>query len=140
MPRTTGLFDETVALLQKAMNLRSAQHRVLSANIANADTPGYQAFEVVVEEALRRPPGAAPGIRLAATHPAHLPPGAAGTDRVTLRRAPAPDFSLRADGNTVDLDRSMSSLAENAIHYKTAAQLISAKLKSLRNVIQGGRS
>lgn len=139
MPRTAGLFDETVALLQKALNLRSAQHRVLSANIANADTPGYKAFEVLVEEELRRPPGLAAGIRLAATHPAHLPSGSAAADRVTLRRTPAPDFNLRADGNTVDLDQSMSRLAENAIHYKTAAQLISAKLKSLRNVIQGGR-
>jgi flagellar basal body rod protein FlgB len=33
----------------------------------------------------------------------------------------------------------MGELAENSLKYKTSAQLLSAKLKSLRNVIQGGR-
>jgi flagellar basal body rod protein FlgB len=33
----------------------------------------------------------------------------------------------------------MGALAENSLKYKTSAQLLSAKLKSLRNVIQGGR-
>ena len=58
---------------------------------------------------------------------------------MTLQAAAAPAFSLRADGNTVDIDRAMGELAENSLKYKTSAQLLSAKLKSLRNVIQGGR-
>jgi flagellar basal-body rod protein FlgB len=50
-----------------------------------------------------------------------------------------PALSLRADGNTVDLDRSMGELAENTIKYKTSAQLIGIKLKGLKNAIMGGR-
>jgi flagellar basal-body rod protein FlgB len=77
---------------------------------------------------------------MARTQSAHLPvPAAAAADRVTLRPAAVPAFSLRADGNTVDIDRAMGDLAENTLKYKTSAQLLSAKLKSLRNVIQGGR-
>ena len=61
-------------------------------------------------------------------------------------RVPAFRFSLEgslvayglADTNR-DLDRAMGDLAENTIKYKTAAQLLSAKLKSLKNVIQGGK-
>ncbi len=60
-------------------------------------------------------------------------------DSVKLRAGVVPGFSLRADGNTVDIDRAMADLAENTLKYKTAAQLLSAKLKSLRNVIQGGK-
>lgn len=139
MPTTNGLFDGTIALLQRSLNLRSAQHQALSTNIANADTPGFKAFEVVVDEELRKQQGAARRLEPVRTSGTHMPPAAAGTTPVRLRPAAGPGFSLRADGNTVDLDRSMGALSENAIKYKTSAQLISAKLKSLRNVIVGGR-
>jgi len=140
MPQSTGLFDGTLSLLQRTLNLRSVQHQTLSANIANADTPHYRSFEVAVEEELRklRPEGRR--VEMARTQSAHLPvPAAAAADRVTLRPAAVPAFSLRADGNTVDIDRAMGDLAENTLQYKTSAQLLSAKLKSLKNVIQGGR-
>ena len=139
MPSVNGLFDGTIGTLQRSLNLRSAQHQALSANVANADTPNYKAFEVAVEEELGRQPGT--GLKLAPTrtHAAHLPAAAETAAPVRLRRAPGAGFSLRADGNNVDLDRSMGALAENAIKYKTSAQMISSKLKSLRNVIIGGR-
>jgi flagellar basal-body rod protein FlgB len=140
MPQPTGLFDGTMALLQRTLNLRSSQHQALSANIANADTPRYRSFEVAVEEELRklRPDGGR--LEMARTQRAHMPLAAhAAGDRVHLRAGAVPAFSLRADGNTVDLDRSMGDLAENTLKYKTSAQLLSAKLKSLKNVIQGGR-
>jgi flagellar basal-body rod protein FlgB len=140
MPQPAGLFDGTLSLLQRSMNLRSAQHQALSANIANADTPHYRPFEVAVEEALRKLRPEARPAAMARTQSAHLPaPAAAAADRLRLRPAAAPAFSLRADGNTVDIDRAMGDLAENTLKYKTSAQLLSAQLKSLKNVIQGGR-
>ncbi|MEJ5358198.1 MAG: flagellar basal body rod protein FlgB [Desulfobacterales bacterium] len=140
MPRPTGLFDGNLALLERALDLRSAQHRALSANIANADTPHYKAFEVAVEEALARNRAVAGRIEAVRTQERHLPaPADAAAARPPLRALAAPAFSLRADGNTVDLDRTMGALAENALAYKTSAQLVGAKLKSLRNVITGGR-
>jgi flagellar basal-body rod protein FlgB len=140
MPQPTTLFDGTLSLLERTLNLRSVQHQTLSANIANADTPNYRGFEVAVEEELRKQRPDPHRLDLARTQSAHLPltvPGSAG--RVKLRPAAGPGFSLRADGNTVDIDRSMGDLAENTLKYKTSAQLLSAKLKSLRNVVQGGR-
>jgi flagellar basal-body rod protein FlgB len=141
MPQPIGLFDGTLATLQRTLDLRTAQHQALSSNVANADTPNYRSFEVAVEEELRkhRPPGIRP-VELARTREKHLPAGGAAAGvSAPLRPVPAPAFSLRADGNTVDLDRTMGALAENSIKYKTSAQLLSGKLKSLRNVIQGGR-
>jgi len=140
MPEPTGLFDGTMSLLQRTLNLRSAQHRALSANIANADTPRYRSFEVAVEEELRklRPDGRR--LEMVRTQTPHMPlPIDAAANRVRLRAAAVPAFSLRADGNTVDMDRAMGDLAENTLQYKTSAQLLSAKLKTLKNVIQGGR-
>jgi flagellar basal-body rod protein FlgB len=140
MPQPTGLFDGTMSLLQRTLNLRSAQHHAVSANIANADTPHYRSFEVAVDEELRklRPDGRR--LEMARTQTVHMPqPVNPATDSAKLRAGAAPGFSLRADGNTVDIDRAMADLAENTLKYKTSAQLLSAKLKSLKNVIQGGK-
>jgi flagellar basal-body rod protein FlgB len=139
MPSPSGIFGGTISLLQKSLDVRSAQHQVLSSNVANADTPNYKAFEVAVDEELRKLGTGKPRIQLARTQSSHLPIGRAETDRVTLKNAPAPELSLRADGNTVDLDRAMGELSENTIKYKTSAQLIAMKLKSLKNAILGGR-
>jgi flagellar basal-body rod protein FlgB len=139
MPSPSGIFDGTISLLQKSLNIRSVQHQVLSSNVANADTPNYKAFEVAVDEELRKLDTGRPRIQLARTQSSHLPVGRAEADRFTLKNSPAPALSLRADGNTVDLDRSMGELSENTIKYKTPAQLIATKLKGLKNVIQGGK-
>ena len=140
MPQPTSLFDGTLSLLERTLNLRSVQHQALSSSIANADTPNYRGFQVAVEEELRKQRPDSSRMDLARTQSAHLPLTVPGTaDRVRLREAAGPGFSLRADGNTVDIDRAMGDLAENTLKYKTSAQLLSAKLKSLRNVIQGGR-
>lgn len=139
MSSPSGIFGGTISLLQKSLNVRSAQHQVLSSNVANADTPNYKAFEVAVDEELRKLGTGKPRIQLARTQSSHLPVDRAEADRVTLKNAPAPELSLRADGNTVDLDRAMGELSENTIKYKTSAQLIAMKLKSLKNAILGGR-
>jgi len=140
MPQPTGLFGGTMSLLQRTLNLRSAQHHAVSANIANADTPHYRSFEVAVDEELRklRPDGRR--LEIARTQTVHMPqPVNPATDSVKLRAGAVSGFSLRADGNTVDIDRAMADLAENTLKYKTSAQILSAKLKSLKNVIQGGK-
>ncbi len=139
MPSPSGIFGGTIGLLEKSLNVRSVQHQALSSNVANADTPHYKAFEVAVDEELRKLGTGKSRIQLARTHSSHLPVGRAEADRVTLKNAPAPELSLRADGNTVDLDRSMGDLAENTIKYKTSAQLITSKFRGLKNAIIGGK-
>ena len=84
MPSPSGIFDGTISLLQKSLNARSAQHQVLSSNVANADTPSYKAFEVAVDEELRKLETGKPRIQLARTRSSHLPVGRAEADRVTL--------------------------------------------------------
>src|SRR5512134_2631333 len=133
MPRPASLFDGTVSLLQRSLNVRSAQHQALSANVANADTPHYKAFEVAVEEELRKLRPDETRLTMTQTQTAHLPLKPTAEGQVGFRKAAAPAFSLRADGNTVDVDQAMGELSENALKYKTSAQLVSSKLKSLRN-------
>ena len=111
----------------------------MAANIANIDTPNYKAFDLIVEEEFKKS-GPGPGkIKLTCTQADHLPIKNRPMDRITLTRADEPEFSLRADGNTVDLDKTMGDLAENSLLFKTAAQIISKKFKALKEVIKGGK-
>jgi flagellar basal-body rod protein FlgB len=133
-----GIFNRTISLLEKALDLRSMNQRVLASNIANADTPNYKAVELAVTEEMSRERESRPGIRLVRTHVDHLPVQNSRANHIKLKTARAPDFSLRGDGNTVDIDRTMGKLAKNTLLYNTAAQLISIKFKGLKNAIKGG--
>ncbi len=132
------LFDNTISFLEKSLNLRSKRHQVLAANIANLDTPNYKAFDLVIKEAFKKSAKGGVKLNLERTHADHLPINNNRMDRVTLSRADEPEFSLRGDGNTVDLDKTMGNVAENTLLFKTAAQIISKKFNGLKNVIEGG--
>ena len=132
------LFNNTISFLEQSLNLRSKRHHVLAANIANMDTPNYKAFDLVVEEAFNNSASGSGNLNLVRTHEDHMPVKNKRMDRVTLTRAAEPEFSLRADGNTVDLDKTMGGVASNTLLFKTAAQIISRKFTGLKDVILGG--
>jgi len=134
-----GIFNDTIVMLERSLDLRSLEHRVLSSNIANMDTPNYKAFELVVEEEINKERELSRNIQLVRTHSNHFPIKVTPMDNIKLKAADPPELSLRGDGNTVNIDRTMGKLAENTILYKTAAQLISKKLTGLKNAIKGGK-
>lgn len=135
---TNALFEGAISALQKSLNMGSLRHKVLTANIANIDTPNYKAFEVVMEDELKKNGSPAQPITMVRTQPDHLQGRNQSTTNVKLKAADPPALNFRADGNTVDLDKTMGKLAENTILYRAAAQMIRDKFQGLRNVIQGG--
>jgi flagellar basal-body rod protein FlgB len=50
-----------------------------------------------------------------------------------------PEGAISNDGNTVDLEKEMATLSENAIMYKAALQLINKKLAALKYAASDGR-
>lgn len=136
------LFAGTIQMAERALDLRARRHELILSNIANADTPNYKAFDLFVEEALAKqspPPG---HVELKRTQPGHMPAatGANTAPGATPRMVDiSPQTTLRGDGNTVDMDREMSSLASNQIQFKAAAQILAKKFQSLQSVIQGGK-
>ncbi len=132
------LCGGSIDLLSRALDVRSSNHNVIVSNIANADTPNYKAFHVEVEKEMEKF-AAAPGrLRMRRTQTAHMPVAAASEVRGTARVGGRPLFSLRGDGNTVDIDRSMADLAENNLMYNAAAQIIQQKFQALKSAILGG--
>ena len=133
-----SLFSGSIAALQKNLNIGALQHKALTANIANIDTPNYKAFEVVMEDELKKNKKLSHPIQLVRTRAEHLPGRHPAASNVKIKAADPPALNFRADGNTVDLDKTMGKLAENTILYRAAAQLIKRKFQGLKNVIQGG--
>jgi flagellar basal-body rod protein FlgB len=137
-----GLFNQTVSLLERSLDLRAMKHKTIASNVANIDTPNYKAFDVMVEEALQRQnriSQAGGATRLMTTQAKHLEPHSPADGRASRRhRIGDTNQMMRRDGNTVDLDREMATMAENSLMYSLSAQMVAKKFQSLRNVIQGG--
>ncbi len=135
-----GLFKGTLPLLEKALDLRSLKHNVTVSNIANKDTPNYKAFDLVVEEELKKVMGPEKELGLRRSRQGHLPGRTIGGSRAArLEINNTSEPSTKRDGNTVNIDKEMAKLSENQLMYNALAQIISKKFQGLKDVIQGGK-
>lgn len=90
------------------------------------------------EEALARAIDTA-GIRdMSAESEDHFITGPGALSRLKADVYDNPDINVTNDGNTVDLEREMATLAENSILYKAALQLINKKMAGLKYAVTEG--
>jgi len=134
------LFGETLNTAAKALNLRAQRHDMIVSNLANADTPGYKAFDLMVEQSIQKQSGSESHITMKRTNPGHLPTAQTLGSGIRPKIIQLPEQNnLRGDGNSVDMDRQMSSLAGNQLLYRASAQIVVKKFQDLKNVITGGK-
>jgi len=134
-----GIFNTTIKLLEKNLDLRAKNQNLISSNLANAETPGYipstLSFEGELKDALKNRGVETPAI----TNPRHIPlkGQAAGLDAVNGLIIESPDGSVGYDGNGVELEEEMGRLAENQILYNATIQLAAKKFEELKTAIKG---
>ncbi len=122
------LFDHTIGLIQKSLNLRALRHRVLSDNIANADNPDHLPREIPFQQVLLEAMEDRSSLRLQRTHAHHLSGGF---------EEPIP---LPASPGGFHLDQEMAKLAENNLLFQAGVQALLKKFETLKTVIsEGGR-
>jgi len=109
-----GLFDIRFTLLEKVMDLSSFRHDAIASNLANANTPGYIARDVVFEQKLQEILDKRDSSPLALTDPRHLPKPftPAALEHADGDTRPILDLAAGNDLNTVDIDRETSELAK----------------------------
>lgn len=133
----SNLFDKTTDALATSLALRQIRHNVTSANIANAETPNYHAKKVEFEDALASALDMDGKNKLTTSNSQHYGVG------TKLPVSPGiyenPDVAVNNDGNTVDLEKEMSALAENSVLYKSALQLINRKMAAMKYAISETR-
>lgn len=123
----------------QALVLRSERQRLIASNIANADTPGYQARDIDFAAALRQATGGGAGAMsasagLATTQGAHL--SAAGGARATGQLLYASPGQTNLDRNTVDMDRERAAFADNSVKYEATLRFINSSVRTMLDAIK----
>jgi flagellar basal-body rod protein FlgB len=127
-----GDVDQITALLTDFLDVQSRRAEVVASNLANADTPGFQAKELDFNEHLRT---AAQRALLPLHASGDAEPPLANTLRVVEQTGNTPGL----DGNTVDNGREMATLADVGMRFLTGTQLLQARFRALRTAIREGK-
>jgi flagellar basal-body rod protein FlgB len=102
--------------LERYMDLVSTRQKLVAANIANADTPGYKTKDLDFQFEFM---SALSGERANAVEVAGL--------------------TTKNDGNSVSIDRESRLLAENALRFNIASNLLRSQIRCLKIALQEGK-
>jgi len=120
-------LDPLFGLHAQSLAVQRQRMEVLAANIANADTPHYQARDVDFAKVL------ASQQQAAAAAPAGAAPAAASTPPLVYRVPLQPSV----DGNTVDEQVEQGAFADAAMHYQASLSFLNGEVKGLLTAITG---
>lgn len=134
------LGNRAIWALGAALRGTARRHEAISANLANAETPGYARADIAFQDALRAALNRSePGrVYLAATNDRHISTRPASAAEVTPRAVREAGVH-RTDGNGVSLDREMALLARNTLQYQALARQLGSRIGMLRTIIMEGR-
>ncbi len=135
---TGSLPDTGLEFYRQVLDLRSYRQTILTADIANASTPGFKAVDLDFREALGAA-AAQSGQAWLVDDPAQLSTPAAGGPAKAA--AAAVKYQTGApvtlDGNSVGLNQEKAAAGENAVQYEAAASFAAQMVKMLTVAING---
>ena len=108
--------DPMVKLMSQVLGFTNLRQDVISSNIANANTPGYKAFDVVLEQTM----GGGKSLAPRTSNARHMVMSLNDTSAAKVQRSNEP---ARLDGNNVNLDVQLMKLMENRTMYQVAMEL-----------------
>ncbi|MDO8211423.1 flagellar basal body rod protein FlgB [Conexibacter sp. CPCC 206217] len=105
-----SLFDSTQISLETALRGASMRQELLTNNLANINTPGYQRQDLDFHAALQSAQ-------------------AAGSDpsAIDFQAKTDPSRTVRADGSGMDADQESAALAKNTLEYQALVQVMGAR-------------
>lgn len=128
------LYNST-KVLEKALDATWLRNEAITQNIANVDTPNYKRktvkFEEYLSDALDKERSMSQTDKsITGSEVDNINPMIT-TDNSSL--------STRLDGNNVDIESEMASMAKNVLQYNTLIQSLSKKFSMLKYAISEGR-
>jgi len=121
-----NLFGPQSRNLEKAMSLTSQRAGLLSRNLANVNVPNYKREDIDV----------------AITPETDSNPGGSNLSKMNDkfgRNKTNGGQSIRIDGNSVDLENEVMSIAEMEMRYQLLSEITSRYFQGLKSVIREGR-
>jgi flagellar basal-body rod protein FlgB len=128
--RLTGVLD----FQSQALVLRAERQRLIASNIANADTPGYQARDFDFATALRNAAGG--GTSIGGPVAGDLLAEGFGRSRADPALRYAKPAQTNLDSNTVDMDRERASFADNALKYESTLRFINGSVRTMLDAMK----
>lgn len=117
---------QLVDLIGKALSVRAFYHKLVSANIANSQTPGYKSKSIDFKSELDRRAGSAVSL------------SQDNKDYKVVESQTGEGF-VSLDGNTVELETETVRLTENQLMYQALVQLASKRFSMMKYVIGEGK-
>jgi flagellar basal-body rod protein FlgB len=133
------IFDHTMQLLNRTLDLRQSRQRVIASNIANEETPGYRAADFNFLDSLQAAQRGKGPVTLAVTQGGHLGVRRDAMQQVTGQLSPVPSGDLPLDANTVNIELEMAKMSDNAMQYNSAASIMAIRFRQLMGAIREGR-
>jgi flagellar basal-body rod protein FlgB len=120
-----------LAMLRERMQWQQARQQVLAQNVANADTPNYQAKDLAPLDFSHELSAASLG--LDRTNPNHIAAVSGGSQFATNDHA---GYDVRPRGNSVSHEDEMMNVASNQMDYEAATELYTHSLDLIKLAIK----
>lgn len=142
-------INTSLEFYRQVLELRAYRQEILSADIANASTPGFKAVDLDFAEALNAATGRRSGTDLPANpkriwlvDDARQMGGAAigEPDAAAQYVKYQAGNEVTLDGNSVDLDHEKVTAADNAVQYEAATTFASQTVRMMMIAITGSAS
>ena len=119
MPNICGwreMLDPVAGKLEHYMDLLSMRQKLVTSNIANADTPGYHTQDIDFQSEYLTEIGESPEV------------------------TEVPGLPVKNDGNNVSLDRESRLLAENDLRFQVASSLLRSEIHTVQSAIDADKT
>lgn len=116
-------IDQALSVHTRALDLRMQRSEVLAANLANEDTPGFQARDIDFATEMRRVSQDAAQQGLGSSQQPQL-----------LYRIPSQPSQ---DGNTVELAVEQAEFSRNAMDFQASLTFLTMQVRGLKQAIEG---
>jgi len=119
-------MDKGFKVLERMVQAANIRQKVITSNIANADTPGYKAKDVKFDNLLGKE------MKLLTTDGKHL--GGSGSGGASGKTTVEENLSWE-DRNNVELNVEVAKMTENALMHDAAVTILAAKIKMYKMAI-----
>lgn len=120
-----AIDNATFGIQEQALQVQRRRLELIAANIANADTPGFQARDIDFRKLLE-------SAQKSAASPDALTQTLNGvTPQYRTALQPA------VDGNTVDVQVEQGQFADATLRYQASLSFLDARIKSLMTALSG---
>ena len=110
-----------IGFISQLMKREQIEHRTISQNVANVNTPGYRTLEASFDETLD----------------SLLDGSSHGVEATCHQLEQTSGLLVRADGNNVDIDKEMGKLTKNSLVHNAYTQILAAKIRQMQSAISG---